>query len=135
MQPLTDPERQIENARASLLVHLGELGRRVKAARARFDLRAHVAAHPLASVGVAFAAGALLGLRGGGKPRPDGASGQALGRVAVAAISALAVRIAKELAMIGATDAARRWWEHRQHETSSETRTSYDPGVESFLEH
>ncbi len=129
MQPRSDPDRQIEQARASLVAHLGELGRRFKSIRARLDVRSKIAAHPLASVGTAFALGALLGMKGG-RPREPGETG--LGRAALGALRALGVRLAKELAMRRAADAAHTWWERRQAE-SSEIRTSYEPGVEPFL--
>lgn len=130
MEPKADPERQIAEARASLMEHLGELGRRFRAARARLDLRGQIAAHPLASVGAAFAVGALLGLRRGGKrAAEEGGIGRAVG----AALVALGVRLAKELALRGATEAARGWWEG--HAATSEVRTSYERGVEPFLEH
>jgi hypothetical protein len=131
MQPRTDPERQIEQARESLVAHLGELGQRFKSVRTRLDLRAKIAAHPLPSVGVAFALGALLGMRGGGKRGEADQPG--FGRLALAALGALGVRLAKELAMRRAADAARGWWERRQQAASSEFRTSYEPGVEPFL--
>jgi hypothetical protein len=137
MQPRFDPERQIEEARASLMAHLGELSRRFRAARARFDVRGKVAAHPLGSVGAAFALGALLGMRGGGRRREagDGVEAGGIGRAVGAALVALGVRLGKELVMRGATDAAHAWWERHQRASSTEARTSYEPGVEPFLEH
>jgi hypothetical protein len=137
MEPRSDPDRLIEDARASLVAHLGELGRRFRTARARLDLPAHIAAHPLAAVGGALALGALLGLVAGRKPAPgDAAAKGGLGRAAAAALGALGVRLAKELAMRGATEAARSWWEGRMREVpASEIRTSYDPTIEPFLEH
>jgi hypothetical protein len=131
MEPRSDPDRQIEDARASLVAHLGELGRRFRTARARLDLPAQLAAHPLASVGAAFALGALLGMRG--RPRREGGGG-GLGRAVAAALGALAVRLAKELAVRGATEVARGWWEDHQPASRSEVRTSYDPSIEPFLE-
>jgi hypothetical protein len=131
MQPRVDPDRQIEEARASLVAHLGELGRRFRDVRARLDVRKKIASHPLAAVGAAFALGALLGMRGG-RPRDDG--GPRLGRAALAAVAAIGMRLAKELAARGAAEAARGWWERRQQGTSSEVRTSYEPEVERFLE-
>lgn len=137
MQPHIDPDRQIEQARESLLAHLGELGRRLRAARERVDVRARIASHPLAAVGVAFALGALLGMRGApARPRRDAARGH-LGRAALAGLTALGVRAGKELALTGASHAARAWWERRSAASSgsSEVRTSYDRDVEAFLEH
>lgn len=137
MQPrTTDPERQIEDARAKLVAHLGELGRRFKAARARLDIPAQIAARPLATVGAAFAVGALLGLRASGQRRREPREG-GLGRAVLAGLAALAVRAGKELAMRGAAQAARNWWEQHQQQQApmSEVRTSYDPRMEPFLRH
>jgi len=122
MEPRFDPEQQIEEARASLVAHLSELRHRLAAARARVDLPAKIAAHPLASVGAAFALGALLGLRGGGGRR-GGPGEHRFARLAFAALGALAVRVGKELALRGAAEAAHAWWERRQG-SSSEIRTS-----------
>ena len=135
MEPRFDPDRQIEDARASLVAHLGELGRRFKTARARLDIPAHIAAHPLAAVGAAVAAGTLLGLRRGGRGPRDVHHGGGLGRAVMAGLAAIAVRVGKELAMRGAAEAARTWWEQHQREASSEMRTSYDPHMEPFLRH
>jgi hypothetical protein len=127
MQPRSDPDHHIAEARESLVAHLTELRRRLHAMRARFDLPARIAAHPLPVVGAAFALGALLGLRGGRRQPREGEASRSL---VLAALGALGVRLAKELAMRGATEAARGWWERRQ---SSEVRTSYEPDVEAFL--
>jgi hypothetical protein len=142
MDPTFDPDRQIEDARASLVAHLGELGRRFKVARARLDVPAQIAAHPLVAVGAALAAGALLGLAGGGrrararKPREPRAPNEGgLGRAVMAGLGALAIRAAKELALRGAAQAARSLWEQHEQASASEVRTSYDPHMEPFLRH
>jgi hypothetical protein len=127
MEPRVDPDRQIEEARASLSAHLGELGRRVRAMRARFEVRRKIASHPLAAVAGAFAIGALLGMRGGRGRSPR------LGRAAVAAVVTVAARLAKELAARGAAEAAHEWWERRRH-GSSEDPTPYGLGGERFAE-
>lgn len=145
MQPRTDPDRHIEDARASLVAHLGELGRRFKtaraqleAARAKLDVPSqHIAAHPLPAVGIAFALGALLAMRGGGKRDHDD-TGRGLGRAALAGLVAIAVRAAKDLAMRRFADVAQDWWSQRQQASqvsSSEYRTSYNRGVEPFFDH
>lgn len=140
MDPSFDPDRQIEDARASLVAHLGELSRRLKVARARLDVPAQIAAHPLAAVGVALAAGALLGLSGGRRRARATEPGEAregggLGRAALAGLGAIALRVAKELALRGAAKAARSWWEQQEQAHASEARTSYDPHMEPFLRH
>ena len=137
MEPMTDPERQIEAARAKLVAHLGELGRRLKAARARLDIPAQIADRPLAAVGAAFAVGALLGLRASGRRRQVRAPREGgLGRAVLAGLGALTLRVAKELALRGAAQAGRTWWEQQQQQAPmSEVRTSYDRHMEPFLRH
>lgn len=136
MEPRSDPERQIEEAREALVEHLGELNRRFRVARAQLDLPAHIAAHPLAAVGAAFAAGALLGLRASVKRHKGQDSEGGLGKAITAGIAALGLRLAKEMVMRGATEAARGWWLGRQQAASpSEVRGSYRSAVEPFLEH
>lgn len=135
MEPRFDPDRQIEDARASLVAHLGELGRRFKAARATMDIPARIAARPLLAVGAAFAAGALLGLGRGGRGPREVRPGGGLGRAVMAGLAAIAVRVGKELAMREAAEVARNWWEQHQRQSPSEMRTSYDPHMEPFLRH
>lgn len=142
MDPTSDPDRQIEDARASLVAHLGELGRRLKVARARLDIPAQIAAHPLAAVGAALVAGALLGLASGGRRtrasdagEPRESRGGGLGRAVAAGLGTIALRVAKELALRGATQAARSWIEQHERASASEVRTSYDPNMEQFLRH
>jgi len=138
MEPRFDPERQIEEARASLVAHLSELRERLAATRARVDLPAKIAAHPLASVGAAFALGALLGLRSGARRRERHPGERRIARLVVTALGALAVRIGKELALRGVAEAAHAWWEHRHAEEAeasmSGSRTAYPPGDEPYPE-
>lgn len=136
MEPRSDPERQIEAAREALVEHLGELNRRFRVARAQLDLPAHIAAHPLAAVGAAFAVGALLGLRASVRRRKGQNAQGGLGKAISAGIAALGLRLAKEMVMRGATEAARGWWLGRQQAADpSDVRASYQPAVEPFLEH
>jgi hypothetical protein len=136
MEPRTDPDRHIEDARASLVAHLGELGRRFRAAREQLDVPAHITAHPLAAVGAALALGALLGFRGGSKRKHDDES-RSLGRAALAGLVALGVRAAKDVAMRRFTDVAQEWWMQRQQaQASTGYATSYNRGrAEPFFDH
>ena len=108
----------------------------MKADRYIEGIRARLAAHPLASVGTAFALGMLVGLL----PRRPGAPGAAasprIGSAALAGLAAFAMHAAKDFAVREATEAAWRWWDRRRREaSSSETRASQDPSSEAFLEH
>lgn len=107
-----DVDRTIEAARASLVEHMSELGRRFKAARGKLDVPARIAAHPLAAVGVAFALGALLGRRRARSSSGDGEAPGA-GRLALAGLGALAFRIMRDAALREASGAAMRWWDRR----------------------
>jgi hypothetical protein len=121
--PERDPERYIEEARRSLLEHLSELGRRFKSARGKFDLPAHIAAHPLAATGAAFALGALRGGRGREREREleygevrehRDERGPSRTGLLLAGVGALAIRLVKEIAMREASDAVLRWWDQRR---------------------
>lgn len=109
----------------------------MKADRYLERVRARVAAHPLASVGAAFAIGMLVGgLRSRRASTADAAASPRVGSAALAGIAAFAMHAAKDFAFREATEAAWRWWDRRRHEaSSSETRTSPTPGSESFVEH
>ncbi|MBS1118079.1 MAG: hypothetical protein H6Q90_307 [Deltaproteobacteria bacterium] len=74
------------------------------------DLPAHVAAYPKLSVGVAFAVGALLGLRRTKRaPHDVGQERRGLGSLVSAALGALILRAMKTL-VIGQVSAAAREW-------------------------
>lgn len=95
---------------------------------------ARITANPFAAVGVAFAAGALIGLVSG---RGEKTVSQRIFGAAVAGLVSLGVRAAKDYALREAADAAWKWWGRRRAGTTStsEPRTSKDPNVETFLEH
>jgi hypothetical protein len=57
-------DEEIARAKESLMARMEELNRRFQSAKHKLDLEAHIAAHPIASVGVALAAGLLLGSHG-----------------------------------------------------------------------
>jgi hypothetical protein len=138
-----DPERHIEEAKASLLARMEELGRRMQEAREKLDLRAHIAAHPLPAIGIAFAAGLVLGFgrKGSAARLPiDEAPGRSIGAATVAMIGTLVFRLLKDIALRQAAGAAKTWWDQRQAAMGSdvapsERSASHDPNVESFLRH
>jgi hypothetical protein len=87
----------------------------------QIDLRARIATHPLSTIGIAFAAGAIIGLI---RQVPE------RGRVSTAlraAAGAIALRLAREVVAYQLGDVARRWW---QGEDSSKMAE-----IEPFLEH
>lgn len=136
-----DPDRQIEEAKASFVAHVEELSRRFRGARARIDeLRTkldvsnRIAAHPLLAVGIAFGAGAMLGLlrRPSRKLVVREVTHQGDGEVAkrgalAGVIGAIAMGLIRDLAVSRLSGYARDWYE-RRHE-------SEQPEIEPFLEH
>ncbi|MBA3398092.1 MAG: hypothetical protein H0T89_36035 [Deltaproteobacteria bacterium] len=141
-------DRRVEEAKASMFARMEELARRIEDARRKFDVKAHIAAHPRAAVGIAFAIGALLAIPGGGSSRrrssvPAGQAEVKSGLIGAltATIGTLAFGFIKNAAMRELGDVARDWWIRRQAEAgvgevgTNEANASRTRDVESFLEH
>ena len=116
-----ETERRVEEARASLIARIEEIGRRVRSVRERIDVERYIVAHPLVAVGAAFAAGVALAALGGRKRSGERATGLR------AVIGSLAVAGVKEIAM----HQLRGWLDP----ASAQAATSRQPEVESFLAH
>ena len=130
-----EDERKVERAKESLMARVDELGRRIKDAREKFDIKAHIAAHPLIAVGAAFALGALVGIPGGKRRSSSGTDDQvrrSVGAVVATGIAGIAIRIAKDFAVRQLAGVAKNWWENQG---TSEVTSSRDPSVEAFLRH
>lgn len=138
-------DRRVEEAKASMFARMEELARRIEDARRKFDVKAHIAAHPRAAVGIAFAIGALLAIPGSGSGRrssvPAGKAEVKSGLIGAltATIGTLAFGFIKNAAMRELGDVARDWWVRRQAEAggvgANEVKASQTRDVESFLEH
>ena len=87
----------------------------------QIDLRGRIATHPLATIGIALAAGAVIGLV---RQVPERSRVRTALR---AAAGAIVVRVMREVAAYQLGDMARRWWNERDTSKMSE--------VEPFLEH
>lgn len=138
MAATEDPDRRAEEARASLLARVEELGHRLQDAKEKLDISAHIAAHPRAAVGIAFALGALLGIPGKRSKPPalptEAAEARAgLVGAAVATIGALVFQLAKSIAFHQLSEQARDWWDRRR--TEAEVEASRTRSAEAFLEH
>lgn len=134
MATIQDPDRRVEQARASLLARVEEIGRRFQDARDKLDIRSKIAAHPWPAVGIAFAAGALLALPKRRKPKSIEAAEARGGLIGAgaAALGALVLTLVKNVAMHQLSGYASDWWERRQR---MEAEASQTRDVESFLEH
>ena len=128
----TEDDRRMAQIKASLLARVDELGRRIKDARDKFDIKAHIASHPLVAMSVAAAVGALLGLRAGERSAPSSEDVErSMGAAAMAALAGIAIRVAKDLAVRQLVGATKSWIDGQD----SQTEASRDPSVEAFLQH
>lgn len=129
------PDHKVAEARASLRAHFEELGRRIRDAKGKLDIKAHIAAHPRVAVGIAFAAGALLAFpKKGGRPKEASKTEVrgGLAGAAVAALGTLVFTLVKNVAMHQLSGMASDWWDRRRE---MEYGASRAPDIESFLEH
>lgn len=103
-----------EGRSTSFAVRFERIGRRLDAMAERLALGDRIAAHPWRAVGIAAAAGALVGLaldrRSDAAPKR-----RTLTDIAVAALAGMALRQVRDLAIREAAGAARRWWVDRGH--------------------
>jgi hypothetical protein len=129
-----DPDRRVEEARESLLARVEELGRRLQGAKDKLHVPAHIAAHPRLAVGIAFAAGLLLGFpgkRSKSTPHDKAEVKSGLMGVAMATLGSLAFALAKSVAFHHLSGQAKHWWDRKYAmETDARTRDA-----EPFLEH
>jgi len=129
-----DPDQRVEEARASLLARVEELGKRLKEAKAKLDIPAKIAEHPRLAVGIAFAAGALLAFprKGGSKSEAKAEAKGGLMGAAMATLGSLVFGLAKNMAMHKLSTTANTWWDKR---SAMEDEASKQRDVEVFLEH
>lgn len=98
------------------------------------NLEKAIASHPLPAVGAAFALGALVALvTGGGSKRAE----RGIGRMIVAGVGAVAIRLVKSYAFARLGDMAKSWLADQSGEPTSATEraASREPETESFLRH
>lgn len=117
-------DRRIEQAKASIVARMEELGRRMRELKQKADIPAHIAAHPWIATGGAFAVGLVLGYIAGGRRVVHGDQVAKKSAIA-AAFAALVTGAIKELVMHQVKDYAKTWIDGRA--TGS--------GTDSFVEH
>jgi len=83
-------DTELENEQSALEQRLGQIGRAVK----RVDLRKQIVEYPFAAVGIAAAAGAIVGLVRPTKPQPG-----RLSSLLVTTLGAIAFRLVRETAV------------------------------------
>lgn len=139
-----DPDRRVEQAKESFTARAEELNRRLRGVRARIDevrqkidLKSHIAARPLVAVGIAFSAGALLGLAGGKRHVVhEGAIQRRAGSAIAGALGALVMSLVRSYTMSQLTGVMREWYEGQVGKQTSPSYTehvaSYQPETESF---
>jgi hypothetical protein len=125
-----DPDRRVEEARESLLARVEELGKRLQGAKDKLDIPAHIAAHPRLAVGIAFAAGMLLGFPGK-RSKSSNSVGAAevkggLVGAAMATLGTLAFALAKNVAFHHLSGEAKNWWDRKYAMQADASRTDVD---------
>lgn len=134
-----DPDRRVEQARESLAARAEELGRRIQEVRDKLDIKGHIAAHPRAAVGIAFALGMLLGIPGrharSKLPIEKHEMKSGLVGAAMATLGTLAFQLAKSVAFHQLSGQAKTWWDRRTNDGATDATASRTPDVEAFLQH
>ena len=129
-------DRRIEDAKESFVARVEEINRRFRGVRERIDdmrkkvdLGAHINKRPLAAVGVALAAGALLGLTGGKRTVVhEGAVARRAGSAIAGMLGAFVMSLIKDFAFRQVSGAASNWFSGR------EVAMSHQHESEAFLE-
>jgi hypothetical protein len=129
-----EAEERVERAKASLLARLEVLKDKVTEVKGKVDLRAQIEKHPLPAVGIAFALGALAGLRRT-STAATGAYAHPLASTAIAGLAALGLRLLREVALSQLGNLAKQWWVEREGVSAREERGSHMADIEPFLEH
>jgi hypothetical protein len=125
-----EADRRVERAKASLLSRVELLKHKIADAKERLDLPAQIARYPLPAVGVAFALGVAAGLRRGRASTmtaPDllAPNARPLRDAALTALSALALRVVRDIALAKVGQVARQWWiTHEEHRSDAANETS-----------
>ncbi|MEO8701003.1 MAG: hypothetical protein ABI867_13225 [Kofleriaceae bacterium] len=109
MTTTTTRDRRVESSKESLVARVEELGRRFEAAKHKFDIGARIEQHPLAAVGIAIAAGAVLGMLGGGHRNPG--DKRSVGGLISAGLGALVIGALKDFALSQVSGVAKEWIE------------------------
>lgn len=128
---IREADVRIEAAKKSLREHLSELDHRVRSIRDKLAVSAQIDAHPHAAVGAALALGMIVGSRRH-REEPNGVA-----NAIAAAVTALAIRAFKDVALRQVRGAISSWLEDDRQGSpiNRETRSSFEPATESFLEH
>jgi hypothetical protein len=129
-----EADRRAERAKASLLSRVELLKHKLSDARHKLDLPAQIASHPLPAVGIAFAVGAILGMRRSGATMPP-ASGHSLRGSAFTALAAFGLHVVREVALGQLGQVARQWWSEASGGSASEVAGPRAADLEPFLEH
>jgi hypothetical protein len=107
-----EADRRAERAKASLLSRIELLKHKLTDARDRLDVPAQIARYPLPAIGVAFALGALVGLRG--TAASAASARRPVRSAATAALAAIGLRVVRNVALGQLGRIAKQWWTEQQ---------------------
>ena len=126
-------DRHIEEVKRDFVARVDEINRRFQGIRGKFDevkkkldLGRHIEKRPFAAIGIAFAAGALLGMTGGKRTVVhEGAVKRTAGGAIAGALGAFVMSVLKDYAFRQVSGVAQDWFTRRevamshQHETEA----------------
>lgn len=128
-----EADQRALRAKASLLSRVELLKHKLTEARQQLDLPAQIAKHPLPAVGLAFALGALVG-RWRRRSAPEGPAPGSLRSAVFATLTAIGMRVVRDVALAQLGHTVRQWWSGRGDEPATELAASSPPG-DPFVAH
>jgi hypothetical protein len=124
---VVEADERVERAKASLRARIAVIERRFGDVRKRLDVPEQVRRHPWPAIGISLALGALVGVRGerggGGAVTRAPSGGHTLGSLAMAGLTAIGLRVARELIVAQIGRAARQWWLDHGDDLRTDPRT------------
>jgi len=130
-----EADQRAARAKASLLSRLELLKQKLTDAKDKVDLRTQITMHPLPAVGIAFALGMLAGLQRTRGSTPQGMASHPFTSTVFAGLTAVGLRLLREVALAQLGVVAKDWWTERDGTSQSEVPASHLTDVEPFLEH
>lgn len=105
-----EANQRAEHAKASLLSRVEVLKHKITGAKHQLDPQAQIAKHPLPAVGIAFALGVIAGLMRATPAEPGKSTEFSFKNAAFAGLTAIGLRMVREVALGQLGHVARQWW-------------------------
>ena len=134
---VVEADERVERAKASLRARIAVIERRFGDVRKRLDVPEQVRRHPWPAIGISLALGALVGVRGergGGAVTRAPSGGHTLGSLAMAGLTAIGLRVARELIVAQIGRAARQWWLDHGDDLRTDLRGDRDDDLNEVID-